>query len=70
MQVVKASDDSERDAVTDDRRIRLQVKWMLAFVVNCLRGVGQVFFANNPLSGVVILSGLVVQSPRVAIHGT
>jgi urea transporter len=41
----------------------------LAFVINCLRGVGQVFFMNNPLTGLIILIGLFVQSPRVAVYG-
>ena len=46
-----------------------QTKRVLSFIVNCLRGVGQVFFMNNPLSGLIILTGLFVQSPRVAFHG-
>lgn len=35
----------------------------------CLRGVGQVYFQDNPLSGLFILIGLFIESPRVAIHG-
>lgn len=45
------------------------LKRMLGFAINCLRGVGQVFFMNNPLSGLVVLIGLLVQSPRVATYG-
>ncbi len=34
-----------------------------------LRSIGQVYFCNNPLSGLLILLALFVQSTRVAIHG-
>ncbi|GFH44038.1 hypothetical protein CTEN210_00512 [Chaetoceros tenuissimus] len=34
----------------------------------CLRGIGQIFFCNNPLSGALILAGLFIQSSRVAVH--
>jgi urea transporter len=39
------------------------------FVESCLRGIGQVFFQNNPVSGLLIAIGLFVQSTRVAVHG-
>jgi urea transporter len=39
------------------------------FVEICLRGIAQVYFQNNPLSGLFILAGLFVQSTRVAMHG-
>eukprot|EP00566_Odontella_aurita_P008858 CAMPEP_0113534580 /NCGR_PEP_ID=MMETSP0015_2-20120614/5234_1 /TAXON_ID=2838 /ORGANISM="Odontella" /LENGTH=809 /DNA_ID=CAMNT_0000433749 /DNA_START=74 /DNA_END=2504 /DNA_ORIENTATION=+ /assembly_acc=CAM_ASM_000160 len=39
------------------------------FVELCLRGIGQVYFQNNPISGLFILIGLFVQSSRVAVHG-
>lgn len=35
----------------------------LAFVDSCLRGVGQILFADNPVSGLFILIGLFVASP-------
>lgn len=34
-----------------------------------LRSIGQVFFCNNPMSGLLILIGLFIQSTRVATHG-
>jgi urea transporter len=34
-----------------------------------LRSIGQVFFCNNPMSGLLILIGLFIQSTRVAVHG-
>ncbi len=33
-----------------------------------LRGIGQVFFCNNPVTGLFILIGLFIQSSRVAVH--
>lgn len=41
----------------------------LLFVEACLRGIGQVFFQNNPLSGLFMLVALFIQSTRVAVHG-
>ena len=41
----------------------------LLFIEASLRGIAQVFFQNNPLSGVLILAGMFVQSSRVAVHG-
>jgi urea transporter len=35
----------------------------------CLRGIGQVYFMNNPVTGFLILIGLLIQSTRVAVHG-
>ena len=42
---------------------------VLRFVVHCLRGVGQVYFMNNPISGLLIVVALFIQSPRVAAYG-
>jgi len=42
---------------------------ILLFSEICLRGIGQVFFQNNPISGLLILIGLFIQSTRVALHG-
>jgi solute carrier family 14 (urea transporter)/urea transporter len=41
----------------------------LTFLVTCLRGIGQVFFMNNPLTGLLILVAIVVQSRKVAVFG-
>lgn len=41
----------------------------LLFTEASLRGMGQVFFQNNPLSGVCILVAMFLQSSRVAVHG-
>jgi urea transporter len=45
------------------------VRTVLLFADVCLRGIGQVYFQNNPFSGLLILAGLFVQSSRIAIHG-
>ncbi|XP_078075686.1 urea transporter 2-like isoform X2 [Mustelus asterias] len=34
-----------------------------------LRGIAQVMFVNNPLSGIVILAGLILQNPWWALNG-
>jgi len=39
------------------------------FVELCLRGIAQVYFQNNPISGLLILIGLLIQSTRVAVYG-
>mmetsp|Transcript_60764 Transcript_60764/g.192822 ORF Transcript_60764/g.192822 Transcript_60764/m.192822 type:complete len:580 (-) Transcript_60764:39-1778(-) len=39
------------------------------FAMNCLRGVGQVFFMNSPLSGLLIVAAFFAHSSRVALHG-
>lgn len=31
--------------------------------------INQVYFQNNPISGLLILAGMFVQSTRVAVHG-
>jgi urea transporter len=41
----------------------------LLFIEFCFRGVSQVYFQNNPMSGLLILFGLIIQSPMVALHG-
>jgi hypothetical protein len=71
--VFKVPEDSEDTQIGEQAGRTLvspHLKRALAFCINCLRGVGQVFFMNNPLSGLVILAGLFVQSPRVATYGT
>lgn len=45
-----------------------QSKIML-FVDLCFRGISQVYFQNNPLSGLIILIGMFIQSTRIATHG-
>lgn len=42
---------------------------MLLWLDLLLRGVAQVYFQNNPLSGVLILVALLVQDPMIAAHG-
>ena len=41
----------------------------LQFIASCLRGIGQVYFMNNPVTGLLILIAMFVQSTRIAIHG-
>ena len=43
--------------------------WAFHFLEWNLRGIGQVYFCNNPISGLLILVGLFLQSTRVAVHG-
>mmetsp|Transcript_33860 Transcript_33860/g.80997 ORF Transcript_33860/g.80997 Transcript_33860/m.80997 type:complete len:745 (-) Transcript_33860:519-2753(-) len=45
------------------------VKDCALFVEYCLRGIAQVYFQNNPLSGLLILTGMFVQSSRIAVQG-
>ncbi|XP_055994035.1 urea transporter 1 [Sorex fumeus] len=42
---------------------------LLQFVDWILRGISQVVFINNPISGILILVGLLVQSPWLALNG-
>jgi hypothetical protein len=42
---------------------------ILLFAEASLRGIAQVFFQNNPLSGLFILVAMFIQSTRVAVHG-
>lgn len=44
-------------------------KQVILFMELSLRGISQVFFQNNPLSGFLILVGLLVQSPRIGLYG-
>ena len=39
------------------------------FLELCLRGIGQVFFCNNSITGLFILVALCLQSTRTAVHG-
>jgi urea transporter len=41
----------------------------LAFVDSCLRGVGQVCFMNNPVTGLLILAGMAVGEAWLAVAG-
>lgn len=45
------------------------VKTPILFIEASFRGIAQVFFQNNPLSGLLILIAMFVQSSRVAVHG-
>lgn len=42
---------------------------LFLFIELCLRGIGQVFFCNNSLSGLLILIALCLQATRTAVHG-
>ena len=42
---------------------------LLAFVDSCLRGVGQVVFMNNPLTGLAILIAMFVHKPWLGFAG-
>ena len=42
---------------------------LLLFTEASLRGIGQVYFQNNPLTGLFVLIAMFVQSTRVAVHG-
>uniref|UniRef100_UPI00398E828C urea transporter 2-like isoform X2 n=1 Tax=Pristiophorus japonicus TaxID=55135 RepID=UPI00398E828C len=42
---------------------------ILQFIDWILRGTAQVIFVNNPLSGLIILVGLIVQNPWSALNG-
>mmetsp|Transcript_8206 Transcript_8206/g.12601 ORF Transcript_8206/g.12601 Transcript_8206/m.12601 type:complete len:698 (-) Transcript_8206:82-2175(-) len=41
---------------------------LLAYLDWGFRGLGQIFFCNNPLSGLLILIALFVSSTRIAVH--
>ncbi|PNJ80692.1 SLC14A1 isoform 20, partial [Pongo abelii] len=42
---------------------------LLQFIDWILRGISQVVFVNNPISGILILVGLLVQNPWWALTG-
>ncbi|CAF3211104.1 unnamed protein product [Rotaria socialis] len=42
---------------------------LFIFIDSCFRGMGQVMFANNPLSGFVITIGLMVGQWQLALYG-
>jgi urea transporter len=44
-------------------------KQVILFIELSLRGISQVYFQNNPLSGLLILIGLFIQSTRVGVYG-
>jgi urea transporter len=58
-----------RKAIASETRLAMSLRQTLLFIDLCLRGVAQVFFQNNPFSGLLILIGLFLQSSRVAVHG-
>ena len=47
----------------------LPLPWFFSFVEWNLRSVGQVYFCNSPISGLLILAGLFIQSTHVAVYG-
>lgn len=46
-----------------------QVAGVLIYLDQCLRGVSEVVFMNNPLSGLVIMIALIIFDTRVGLHG-
>ncbi|CAF3922058.1 unnamed protein product, partial [Rotaria sordida] len=42
---------------------------LIIFIDSCFRGVGQVMFANNPLSGFIITIGLLIGQWQLALYG-
>jgi urea transporter len=57
--------------------VNATMPWVQSYVRNeivlffeiLLRGIGQVYFQNNPVSGLLILAAMFAQSSKVAIHG-
>ena len=47
----------------------LPYPWLFLFLEWNLRSIGQVFFCNSPITGIIILVGLFVQSASIAVHG-
>ena len=47
----------------------LPLPWLFSFLEWNLRSVGQVYFCNSPISGLLILAGIFIQSTRVAVYG-
>ncbi|CAF1382313.1 unnamed protein product [Rotaria sordida] len=39
------------------------------FIDSVFRGIGQVMFANNPLSGIIIMIGLLIENWKLALYG-
>lgn len=48
---------------------RVERRPPLAFVDSCLRGVGQVVFMNNPVTGLAIVVGMFIASPWLGVAG-
>jgi urea transporter len=48
---------------------RAQANPLLDFVDSCLRGVGQVCFMNNPITGLLILVGMTIAEPWLGFAG-
>ncbi len=42
--------------------------WILQFPNSVFRGMGGAIFLNNPISGALILAGILVNSPWVAVN--
>lgn len=61
---MQAFNNSHRPALEGQRFARLSI---LDFLNATLRGIGQVIFVNNPISGLLILLALVIQSPWVGL---
>jgi urea transporter len=57
------------DATMPDLAMRVDRTPPLAFVDSCLRGVGQVCFMNNPVTGLAILVAMFVAEPWLGFAG-
>jgi urea transporter len=71
---MSASDEASRprlsiDGTMPDAATRAEANPVLAFVDSCLRGVGQVCFMNNPLTGLLILVAMCVGELWLGVAG-
>lgn len=57
-----------RDSI-EQKVPRRSLQRALLFIQRCLRGVSQVYFQNSPLTGLLIVIGMLVQATRVAVYG-
>ncbi|GAA2547935.1 urea transporter [Pseudonocardia hydrocarbonoxydans] len=58
------------DGTAPQLQERLERVPPLAFVESCLRGVGQVMFMNNPLTGLLVLLAAWIHDPWLGFGGT
>src|SRR5688572_19733205 len=71
---MSASDGASRTRLSIDGTMpgaaeRAEVNPVLAFVDSCLRGVGQVCFMNNPITGLLILVAMCVGELWLGVAG-
>lgn len=64
------SNNIDDDTITATNSLSEKTLTVLVhFIEWNLRGIGQVYFCNNPVTGALILMGLFLQSYRVAMYG-